>query len=103
MLTRMEFYLDEGLPLSCRSASLFQGVLMEKISPVYGEILHRSELKPYSQYLDRREEKLIWVLQTFTDTASAQLIDGPALAAGDTLYLSRLDLPVKIISVKRAA
>lgn len=101
MLTRMEYHLQQGLPLSCHSASLFQGMLMQRIEPVYGEILHRSELKPYSQYLNCQANHTVWVLQTLTDDAGNQLITKPRLLAGDTIYLERLDMVVKITAVQR--
>lgn len=101
MLIRMKYHLQQGLPLTCHSASLFQGMLMQRIDPVYGEVLHRSERKPYSQYLDCRRDRTVWVLQTLTDTAQEQLIDVPGLAAGDTVRLERLDLSVQIESVTR--
>lgn len=101
MLTRMEYHLQQGLPLSCHSASLFQGMLMQRIEPVYGEILHRSELKPYSQYLNCQANHTVWVLQTLTDDAANQLITKPGLLADDTIYIERLDMVVKITAVQR--
>ena len=56
MLIRIKYHLQ---PLSYRSASLFQGMLMQRIDPQYGEVLHRSELKPYSQYLDCQKNQTI--------------------------------------------
>lgn len=99
MLTRMECHLGQGLPLSCHSASLFQGMLMQRIDPVYGEILHRSELKPYSQYIDCRTGYTAWILQTLTKDTADQLITAPGLSENDTIHLERLNLTVNITAV----
>lgn len=101
MLIRMEYHLQQGLPLSYRNASLFQGMLMQRIDRGYGEILHRSERKPYSQYLQCHEGQSIWVLQTLTDEAAAQLIDVPNLQQDDMIHLEWLGLSAKITAVKR--
>lgn len=101
MLTRMKYDLEPDLPLSWHSASLFQGALMEKIDPQYGEILHRSELKPYSQYLDVHAGRASWILQTLTDEAEAGLIAFPSLSKGDAIHLKRLGLSAKILDVQR--
>ncbi len=101
MLIRMEYHLQQGLPLSYRNASLFQGMLMQRIDREYGEVLHRSERKPYSQYLQCHEGQSIWVLQTLTDEAAMQLIDVPNLQQNDMLHLEWLGLSTKITAVKR--
>ena len=53
VLTRAQIVLqiDSEKRLNSSIGSLMQGVLMQRIDPAYGEILHRSELKPYSQYI----------------------------------------------------
>ena len=43
--------------LNSNQGSLMQGMMMQKIRPAYAELLHRSELKPYSQYLRKRDER----------------------------------------------
>ena len=40
--------MQQDVRLYSRKGSLMQGVIMERIRPTYGEVLHRSELKPYS-------------------------------------------------------
>ena len=101
MLLRMKYYLQRGLPLSYHSASLFQGALMQRIDPAYGEVLHRSELKPYSQYLTFHKGRPVWVLQLLTDEAASHLLAPPQLTAGSTILLERLDLQVEIAAVSQ--
>ena len=91
MLIRIKYHLQPERPLSYRSASLFQGMLMQRIDPQYGEVLHRSELKPYSQYLDCQKNHTIWVLQTLTDIAASQMIDTPLLSEGESIRLERMN------------
>lgn len=88
MLIRIKYHLQPERPLSYRSASLFQGMLMQRIDPQYGEVLHRSELKPYSQYLDCQKNHTIWVLQTLTDIAARQMIDTPLLSEENVFVLN---------------
>lgn len=101
MLTRVKYHLPPGLPLSSRSAPLFHGALMQRIDPAYGEILHRPELKPYSQYLDCGAERPVWVLQTLTADAAERLSPVLGLSAGDALLLEQKDLTVPIEAVER--
>ena len=101
MLIRIKYHLQPERPLSYRSASLFQGMLMQRIDPQYGEVLHRSELKPYSQYLDCQKNHTIWVLQTLTDIAARQMIDTPLLAEGERIRLKHMNLSAKITDIGR--
>ena len=98
MLTRIKYHLQPGLPLSCHSTSLFQGVLMQRIDPAYGEVLHRSELKPYSQYLELHGNQALWVLNLLTDEAN---LLASTLSAGSVIYLERLNLQIKILAVSQ--
>ena len=55
--------MQQDVRLYSRKGSLMQGVIMERIRPTYGEVLHRSELKPYSQYLYfQKDIGPVWVL-----------------------------------------
>lgn len=60
--------------ISEQSTSLFHGVLMEKVNYEYGEILHISELKPFHQYLIKKEEKLFWIINTLNKEAYDNII-----------------------------
>lgn len=74
---------------------------MQQIDPAYGEILHRSELKPYSQYLDISAKQAVWVLQTLTASAEEHLLMALGLSEGNTIYLKRLEQSVKITAIER--
>lgn len=66
--------MQQDVRLYSRKGSLMQGVIMERIRPTYGEVLHRSELKPYSQYLYfQKDIGPVWVLNTLTQEASEEM------------------------------
>jgi len=54
--------------------SLFQGVLMELISPEYADELHISSLHPYSQYVRKTEKGLTWTVNTLDSNSRSQII-----------------------------
>lgn len=64
----------EKLP-SYQMGSLFHGWLMERAGAEYAESLHRSELKPFSQYIERREDKAVWHLSTLDARAFEHLVE----------------------------
>ena len=77
-LTRGEFQLcseqQDAVKLNYNKGSLMQGMIMERIRPSYGELLHKSELKPYSQYLYLpRVGNPLWVLNTLTHEAAEEI------------------------------
>ena len=90
-LVRGEFILKEsqsmGLNSSC--GSLMQGVLMREIDYAYGETLHRSELKPYSQYLICSSSEIKWILQTLTEEAENEIWTKTGVADWDEIYLEQ--------------
>ena len=49
MLSRLTMKLKSKKELTYNQASLFQGALMEIISPEYAEQMHSGGLNPYSQ------------------------------------------------------
>lgn len=77
MLTKIEFAIqdDEKIKFSNNKASLFQGVLMEYLDFDYGEKMHLSELKPYSQHLEFKEGKWVWVISTLSLESKENIID----------------------------
>lgn len=55
--------------------SLFQGFIMENIYKGYADILHMSTLHPYSQYVTRVDDKIIWTLNTLNIEAKENIAD----------------------------
>lgn len=67
MLTRYEYLLRNSEALNYRMSSLFHGALMELLPSDYVEALHISQLHPFSQHLERRNNEWFWVLNTLTE------------------------------------
>ena len=93
----------EGQPsaLNSNCGSLMQGALMQKIDYAYGEILHRSERKPYSQYLLCGASETRWILQTLTEEAESEIWVKTGAAHWDTIYLEQKDLQLTIHGLTR--
>ncbi|MBO8159675.1 CRISPR-associated endoribonuclease Cas6 [Thermosyntropha sp.] len=67
MLAHLEIHLSPAengeLPYP-QMGSLLHGWLMENLDKNYAEKLHQPELKPFSQYLERKKEQAIWHIST---------------------------------------
>lgn len=55
--------------------SALQGVLFEHIDFDYADRLHTFNLHPYSQYLYKTQEKVVWVINTLNDESYEKIID----------------------------
>lgn len=55
-------------------ASLLQGVLMDRIDPVYAGKLHESAFHPYSQFVEEGEDCVLWHVHALTDEAERELL-----------------------------
>lgn len=100
LLTKLEMLLQVEAEerLSSNIGSLMQGVLMQRIDPVYGEYLHRSELKPYSQYVSVQPSEVKWTLHTLTEQAETELIH-PLLSGNfHTIHLEKKKISMKVLS-----
>lgn len=77
--------------------SVFHNVLMEHVDQGYAEILHKSHLMPYSQYIEIENQKICWYINTF-DVPAAQCIMRPVLAGTfDSIRLEDEDLRLTVI------
>ena len=74
MIAKLLLEIDNIHKIDGRSASLFQGVLMEKIAREYGEILHQNGWKPYSSSIISMGETLQWEICTLNKEAKAQIL-----------------------------
>ena len=99
-LTRARIVLPDrsGKRLTSSIGSLMQGVLMQHIAPAYGEVLHRSELKPYSQYITFGTSGAIWTIQTLTEEAEKQIIQPLLTSEFVSVRLEHKDLELPILS-----
>ena len=55
-------------------ASMLQGVMMEKIDPVYAARLHESGIHPYSQYVQEKDGVILWHVQALSKEAEDEVI-----------------------------
>ena len=62
MLGKFELKLRCAEEINYQMASLFHGVLMELIPSEYADYLHLSQLHPYSQHLEYRDETWYWII-----------------------------------------
>ena len=67
----MEFGKTE---INFQQSSNLQGVIMENISTEYAGILHGNQLNPYSQYVSKEENGVVWHIKTITDEAYKNII-----------------------------
>lgn len=71
-------------------ASLMQGVLMEKIDPVYAEYLHMTGAHPYSQNIQVKDNLIYWNVNALSDEAEQHLIQ-PLLNNDDPSFSYPID------------
>ena len=79
-------------------ASVFHGVMMEKIDSDYAERLHLSRTHPYSQYITGENNRIIWRINTLDKEASEKITE---ILAGDDFteaYIKYRDLSLKVSS-----
>ena len=100
ILTRAQIVLQTDLEkrLTSSIGSLLQGALMQHIDPAYGEVLHRSELQPYSQYISFGASGAIWTVQTLTEEAETQIVQPLLSGSFTSLRLEHKDLKLPILS-----
>lgn len=71
-LLKMKLKCDESI--NYNMSSLFHGFLMEKLPTDYVEFLHKSQLHPYTQHLELRDNTWFWVITCLDDTADKIII-----------------------------
>ena len=101
MLTRLTFKLNPPQRLISSTACLFHGALLQKIDRQYGEFLHFSQLKPFSQYLINENNNLLWKLQTLDNNAYKNIILDTDIEHLKSIYLEQKDINIDIISCEK--
>ena len=61
-MAKLELHIESDGELAFQMSSLFHGVLMELLPENYAEYLHQSRLHPFSQHLEKRQEKWYWII-----------------------------------------
>lgn len=99
MLAELKMQVEADRPdFGYYQSSNLQGVLMEQIDSGYAERLHEQGLKPYSQYLLRRQDGgCEWAVKTLTKEAYQEII--LPLMDGDftEFTLAKKDIHVRIL------
>ena len=72
---KIRFKCNEGKSYSYSMASLAHGYIMEIIEPQYASLLHNLRLNPYSQYIARDKDDIVWVINTLDTRAKKEIID----------------------------
>ncbi len=100
LLYRLNIEIEKNpdINFSVQMASLFQGVLMENVSFEYGQKMHVSSVRPYSQFIQIEENKIIWHISAINDEAYEYLIKPLLKEDFNFIYLRHKDLQLKIIS-----
>jgi len=96
LLSQLVFLIEKEEDLTYNSSSLFQGALMEYIDRAYGDFLHISMPKPYSQYLRFGKGETRWVVSTLDDEAKNNILDIIRNRNEGNIDIRHKDLTVKI-------
>ena len=94
MLNSNEYLLKASGELHYQMASLFHGSLMELLPEEYAAGLHASQMHPYSQHLEKRENDWFWVVNTLNESSASEF--NKALEEVSRLKLKKHDLTVSI-------
>ena len=100
MLTKLEIKIEKNEEINLNTMSLFQGVLMERIDREYGNFLHISNLKPYTQSLSIERDCIKWIITTLYDEAKEKIIDALNDDDFNEIELKYKKLKLKILDKK---
>lgn len=89
---------DATQRITQNSSSLLQGVLMEYVQREYGEILHQSNLKPYSQYVEVFQTEFRWTIRTLTEEAKKQIIAPIYESCHTSIFLKHNQMELEILN-----
>lgn len=102
MLAKIKFQLlVDKEQISQGMSSLFHGALMERISEQYGDYLHLSQLKPFTQYLECVENIWYWTISAYTEEACQEIIEkGLSQLEKITIRHKKMEIPLKEVERK---
>ena len=70
----IELKKDKNQYITQNMSYFFQGIIMENISFDYGEEMHISNIRPYSQFLQIFDDKILWIVSTLNQKAYKNII-----------------------------
>ena len=94
----IELEKEKNTNFTIQLSSLFHGILMEKVPFEYGEKMHVSNIRPYSQFIQVGEEKILWSVAAVNDEAYEQLIKPLLQDDFDYIYIKYKNVKLKIVS-----
>lgn len=99
MLAKLEMKLKCAQELSCQMASLFHGALMELLPLDYAEALHQSQLHPYTQHLEFKNQSWYWIVSCLNREAVKGIICDTLLRT-ECIELKKKEISVEITERK---
>ena len=101
MLTKLKIRLkpNNNKTYNANIGSILQGFLMEKIDTEFSEEIHNMQLNPYSQYIIKNGEELIWVINTLDEKSRVEIIDKLSCIESVVLKHRKEILKVENISI----
>lgn len=73
-LTEREIQLPAEVTFTPSLGSIFQGALIEHMDKEWAEKMHGTGVRPYAQYLYRKEEKILWRIATLDDESFEHIV-----------------------------
>lgn len=80
-LAEAELTFPAGEKLNQSMGSLFQGIIMDRTDMDWAEAMHKSGVRPYSQYVTVSDGRPVWRVAALTDAAFEQ-VAGPIQSGG---------------------
>ncbi len=96
MYARLDMTLSADKDLSFQMPSSFHGALMEQLEPEYAAELHSSQLHPYTQHLERKEDEWHWVVTALNERACQEIIEKKLLKLQE-FKLNKHQIDLKIM------
>ena len=88
---------ESDIKLNYNISSLLHGALFEKIDSEYSEILHRSTIKPFSQYCEFDGNSIIWTINSLNEEVSNRINKKLLHNKDETVFIKHKNLNLKII------
>ena len=94
---KMMLNYEEQQRITWNVGSAFQGIIMERIPFSYGEKLHLSELKPYSQFVLNKNGEIIWTVNTLEEQSDYYIADMLLSDTFSNFYLKNKNIEFTIV------
>lgn len=96
-LSSLRIRLDaESNQVSYRQGSLFHGAIIEILNSDYADELHRSQLHPYSQYLENDSTGNVYWVVNCTNRKASDNILSPLLKL-DSVFIKKLNREIRFV------